>query len=72
MPELVQFSLPEAPHFFPTVLLLACWESLIVHKSFSRPPKLMIFSLSSNFCLNMGSSRANFSSEFAKAHVCVR
>lgn len=29
--------------FFSTVLLLACWESLIVHKSFSHPPKLMIF-----------------------------
>lgn len=48
--------------FFSTVLLLACWESLIVHRSFSCPPKLMIFSPSSILCLNMDSFRANFSS----------
>lgn len=40
--------------FFSTVLLLACWESLIVHRSSSRPPKLMIFSPSSIFLPKYG------------------
>lgn len=47
--------------FFSTALLLVCWDSLIACKSFSCPPKLIFFSMSSDFCLNMDSYRANLS-----------